>query len=152
MSDSQNKVILKFVCISLIMILTAAGLNAAVVCEQEASADLLANVERNISFVENDVSPKWQKTLFFNEAGKTEISFRAVFQIDDPGQFAALTLEKPFDFKAITLNGKDVPLPWHAGAERWAAELWFSSGAYNRYADVRCVLALFYRRSAARMA
>lgn len=42
---------------------------------------------------------------------ESKIQMSWTFNVEDPGKFSCLTLEKPIDTKTWTLNGKEIPLP-----------------------------------------
>jgi len=76
-----------------------------------SSVDLLKDAKRSVALVDNKTPLVWQKVFVFEKAGKQDVTFRTVFQVDNPGQFVCLSLKKPLHIKDLTLNGKKIPVP-----------------------------------------
>lgn len=76
-----------------IFVLFAVGVSKAVADDAPGSVDILIGAERSIARVNG------------------EVVFRAVFKVDDPGQFACLAIEKPLYIKNLSINGAPVAVP-----------------------------------------
>jgi len=76
--------------------------------------DLLVGAKKSVARVEKKADAaqlRWQKKLAFKKSGKVNVVFQAVFQVENPEQFASLTLEKPLNIQNLTINSQAVPVP-----------------------------------------
>jgi len=96
---------------SVVAILAIVASKAALARDEASSADLLAGASRSVSMTQNETSSTWQKSLIFEEPGKHDVAFRALFQVENPTRFTSLMLKKPLDFKNLTVNGRTIPKP-----------------------------------------
>lgn len=100
----------KNIAIGFIVILTMVA-SFAFATDKARSGNLLANAGRTVAYRDNNAAPIFQKVVNFDKSGKNVVTFRTIFQVENPEKFVALELEKPNHIKDFTLNGKPIPKP-----------------------------------------
>ncbi len=106
------KIIKKSIIVSFIVILTIVASKTTFASNKTHSIDLLSKSNRTLSYAGNNAVSTFQKNLIFKKAGKHDITFRAIFQVENPENFVSLSLEKSPQIKNLTLNGKSIPKPF----------------------------------------
>jgi len=97
---------------SIIAVISAlAALQTTTAAENTASVNLLKNAEIKVSVTKKGESSPWKENVRFKSDGKHKVRWQAAFSIDNPANYVSLSLDKPKDITAISLNGKPVKVP-----------------------------------------
>ncbi len=97
---------------SVIVILSLFASEIALASNTLNSIDLLAGVNKRVSLIEEERDLSWQKSILLEKEGEYRVTFRAIFEVDDPDIFTFLALKKPLRMNGLTLNGEKIPQPF----------------------------------------